>query len=166
MAEQPSAPQLPPPLPPLPPLPQPPPHLPYPPIHPFAASFYQPSERGFSTALRFLLTRRLREALTARNVFETRDAIDKALSTLSLVANCKPEVRAAVQLEASELWAISATLSDRLGPPHHLVHTPRVAPHLPPTWSNPSPQTTPSSTMPSSPPPEDKNGTSRKRKRQ
>jgi hypothetical protein len=100
MAEQPSAPQLPPPLPPL-PLPQPPPHLPYPPLPPFAASFYQPSERGFSTALRFLLTRRLGEALTARNVFETRDAIDKALSTLSLVANCKPEVRAAVQLEAS-----------------------------------------------------------------
>jgi hypothetical protein len=93
-------------------------------------------------------------------------AIDKALSTLSLVANCKPEVRAAVQLEASELWAISATLSDRLGPPHHLVRTPRVAPHLPPTWNNPSPQTTPSSTTPSSPPPEDKNGTSRKRKRQ
>jgi hypothetical protein len=161
MAEQPSAPQLPP----LPPLPPPPPHLPYPPLPPFAASFYQPSERGFSTALRFLLTRRLGEALTARNVFETRDAIDKALSTLSLVANCKPEVRAAVQLEASELWAISATLNDRICPPHHLVHTPRVAPHLPPTWSNPSPQTTPSSTS-SSPPPEDKNGTSRKRKRQ
>jgi hypothetical protein len=161
MAEQPSAPQLPP----LPPLPPPPPHLPYPPLPPFAASFYQPSERGFSTALRFLLTRRLGEALTARNAFETRDAIDKALSTLSLVANCKPEVRAAVQLEASELWAISATLNDRICPPHHLVHTPRVAPHLPPTWSNPSPQTTPSSTS-SSPPPEDKNGTSRKRKRQ